>query len=592
MPIQAPVAEQTATTTTNKKSSTHSSKPVKLENEQTNDSNRQDDNDQNPLTKNDDYQSTLNTLNLLRHQLKKANQDIDTLNTLKKEALDKPYDFLVDLKEKKSSRRRVPKLQKIASVPVIDWTKYRFLPDSRIAEQTGTNSLLDHSGPFYRQESNSPSSTVNYLQQETARVSRVVRELPSRAGSVSEGSDRDSDDETSKNDSGLGKGKGKRRTSIVQTGATNSSTPSESAITTTMGESVPIMWRPKETVTYSMTFNFDFSITRHRYPANDSDGIDEILLEHDMELETRAPTYNQPWTDEEQRRLEELLEIYPDEQVQAQRYNKISKALGTRSAKQVASRVQKYFIKLAKLGLPVPGRVSIPSSTGTTKISRGGGVRRGKISKVKSRGGGATAAMSTASAASAAATAASAPSTPSSNSSNNNVSSNVQRPKPSMRTSGAGYNTMVSGGITSTRISGAHYFTSHGPPSALMSDDEEDNDVKQAMLHAANLKAKDEPMEGVTGDLGSSEVVIHEGYACDACGTEPIIGVRYKCTVCDVSEEVDLCSKCMAAGTFQNDQHTADHTFEAIHVANPLPYYADNDYAPNEYLGEYSYLGL
>ena len=40
------------------------------------------------------------------------------------------------------------------------------------------------------------------------------------------------------------------------------------------------------------------------------------------------------------------------------------------------------------------------------------------------------------------------------------------------------------------------------------------------------------------------------------------------------------------------DQHTPDHSFEAIHVANPLPYYADNDYAPNEYLGEYSYLGL
>ena len=34
-----------------------------------------------------------------------------------------------------------------------------------------------------------------------------------------------------------------------------------------------------------MTINFDFSITtRHRYPANDSDGIDEMLLEHDMEV--------------------------------------------------------------------------------------------------------------------------------------------------------------------------------------------------------------------------------------------------------------------------------------------------------------------
>lgn len=33
---------------------------------------------------------------------------------------------------------------------------------------------------------------------------------------------------------------------------------------------------------------------------------------------------------------------------------------------------------------------------------------------------------------------------------------------------------------------------------------------------------------------------------------EPIIGVRYKCTVCDESEEIDLCSKCMALGTFAN----------------------------------------
>lgn len=44
-----------------------------------------------------------------------------------------------------------------------------------------------------------------------------------------------------------------------------------------------------------------------------------------------------------------------------------------------------------------------------------------------------------------------------------------------------------------------------------------------------------------------------DGYVqCDACGVEPIVGVRYKCTVCDISEEVDLCSKCMAVGTFRN----------------------------------------
>lgn len=81
----------------------------------------------------------------------------------------------------------------------------------------------------------------------------------------------------------------------------------------------------------------------------------------------RAPTFKQPWTDEEQQRLQELLIIYPDEPIQAQRFNKISKALGTRTPRQVASRVQKYFIKLAKLGLPVPGRITIPVSV-LTKV--------------------------------------------------------------------------------------------------------------------------------------------------------------------------------------------------------------------------------
>lgn len=76
--------------------------------------------------------------------------------------------------------------------------------------------------------------------------------------------------------------------------------------------------------------------------------------------EMKPVTHNLPWSDEEQRRLEELLKIYPDEPVQAQRFNKISAALGTRTPRQVGSRVQKYFIKLAKNGLPVPGRINIP----------------------------------------------------------------------------------------------------------------------------------------------------------------------------------------------------------------------------------------
>lgn len=54
------------------------------------------------------------------------------------------------------------------------------------------------------------------------------------------------------------------------------------------------------------------------------------------------------------------------------------------------------------------------------------------------------------------------------------------------RTSGAGYNSVVSGGLTNTRISGAHYAMSQGPPAVFMSDDEEDSSVKE-MMRAVNV---------------------------------------------------------------------------------------------------------
>ncbi|OLY81887.1 ZZ-type zinc finger-containing protein 3 [Smittium mucronatum] len=70
-----------------------------------------------------------------------------------------------------------------------------------------------------------------------------------------------------------------------------------------------------------------------------------------------ASVFNKPWSEYEQKRLEELLEIYPDEPVANSRWRKISDALGTRTMRQVASRVQKYFIKLNLAGLPIPGRI-------------------------------------------------------------------------------------------------------------------------------------------------------------------------------------------------------------------------------------------
>ncbi|XP_014369404.2 ZZ-type zinc finger-containing protein 3 [Papilio machaon] len=73
--------------------------------------------------------------------------------------------------------------------------------------------------------------------------------------------------------------------------------------------------------------------------------------------DSKPETFNQLWSCEEQKRLEELLEIYPEEVTEASRYKKIAQALGTRTPIQVMSRIQKYFAKLAKAGLPIPGRI-------------------------------------------------------------------------------------------------------------------------------------------------------------------------------------------------------------------------------------------
>lgn len=64
------------------------------------------------------------------------------------------------------------------------------------------------------------------------------------------------------------------------------------------------------------------------------------------------------WTLDEQRRLEELLDEFPPEAVESQRFVKIAKAMGNRTPKQIASRVQKFFKKLHEANLPIPGASS------------------------------------------------------------------------------------------------------------------------------------------------------------------------------------------------------------------------------------------
>lgn len=46
------------------------------------------------------YQAVVKVMNVLKHQLTRAKKDIDTLTRMKKEAIDDPFTFVLDLKSK------------------------------------------------------------------------------------------------------------------------------------------------------------------------------------------------------------------------------------------------------------------------------------------------------------------------------------------------------------------------------------------------------------------------------------------------------------------------------------------------------------
>ncbi|KAK9891440.1 hypothetical protein WA026_014674 [Henosepilachna vigintioctopunctata] len=90
----------------------------------------------------------------------------------------------------------------------------------------------------------------------------------------------------------------------------------------------------------------------------------------DFGKQSSKSTHKKHWTPEEQKRLEELLVIYPPEPIELRRIKKIAAALGNRTVAQVSSRLQKYFLKLHKAGLHVPGRIPKSSSSSQKKHNK------------------------------------------------------------------------------------------------------------------------------------------------------------------------------------------------------------------------------
>ncbi|XP_076828577.1 LOW QUALITY PROTEIN: ZZ-type zinc finger-containing protein 3 [Brachyhypopomus gauderio] len=249
--------------------------------------------------------------------------------------------------------------------------------------------------------------------------------------------------------------------------------------------------------------------------------------------QNKPDTFNQLWTVEEQKKLEQLLEKFPPEEVESKRWQKIADELGNRTAKQVASRVQKYFIKLTKAGIPVPGRT--PNLCMYSK----------KASSKRQH----------------------------------HLNKHLYRPSTFLTS----YEPPVYMDDEDERCSSFSGLPDHG------ADDSDDDGVPADLRHLPEYKELQElkrlRKQKVQELQGESTLAQHVGYKCDACGVEPIQGLRWHCQDCPQDNAVDFCGNCSDC-LFKTETHKPTHRLEPVYQAET---FLDRDYCLPHTTG-YNYL--
>ncbi|XP_061099730.1 ZZ-type zinc finger-containing protein 3 isoform X2 [Conger conger] len=249
--------------------------------------------------------------------------------------------------------------------------------------------------------------------------------------------------------------------------------------------------------------------------------------------QNKPDTFNQLWTVEEQKRLEQLLLKFPPEEVESKRWQKIADELGNRTAKQVASRVQKYFIKLTKAGIPVPGRT--PNLCMYSK----------KASSKRQH----------------------------------HLNKHLYRPSTFLTS----YEPPVYMDDEDDRSS---FYSGLQDPTADDSD-EEGIPVEYRGLpeYKELLELKKIKKQKIQEIHAENALAQHMGYKCDGCGTEPIQGVRWHCRECPPDVAIDFCSNCSDC-LYKTETHKPDHQLEPVFQPEA---FLDRDYCLPQGTG-YNYL--
>lgn len=273
---------------------------------------------------------------------------------------------------------------------------------------------------------------------------------------------------------------------------------------------------------------------------------DIVVVRGRAKDKSKSATFNQLWTSEEQQRLEHLLIQYPPEEVESRRWTKIAEALGNRTPVQVASRVQKYFLRLAKEGLPIPGRMPNLS----TYVKKGSH-RHHRYNRIYQ------------------------------------TSTFMQTHTPPVwmrdEDDDQGFSLATFG---YKQANGSEDNTPAMSETASTKDDSSDEDnLPVELLNTAEYQEL-QRLKRLKKQILSqqkSSATKHIGYKCDKCGCEPIIGTRWHCIDCPADLSFDFCEDCSDT-SFQRDNHNSSHRLHPyMHAV------LDSDYMSNTTV-DYNYL--
>ena len=326
--------------------------------------------------------------------------------------------------------------------------------------------------------------------------------------------------------------------------------------------------------------------------------------------------------------LERLLLEIPDnpDEPQSVRFRKISMAMGgQRTMRQVASRVQKYFIRLAKENKPIPGRMhsNFQVTNLATWLQATQTMRRLTAepatamlvnapqfyTRRRDRTSDGTGSTRTAPAAGAPRAATRSKKSRRDRDRKRRRSGTSERAGPDGAAAGAGAGAGASSGNDESDDADADADDDDDE-----ADDEDDLGDVQSVGGMLNAGAR-------TRRIGSSvDRLVHVGFKvsvcrwaapgdgsvamraltarvaqgclvaaqCDACGVEPIVGVRWTCVDCPAATQIDLCDRCDRA-TFQTAIHNPTlHQFVPMLQVEAVYDGEGDDYGAT--MGEYSYL--